>query len=308
MHMHTLRKPIQPLGAQLGLKALLSSTAMQWVTKASLPVIQPTVRDGLCYAVRPAIMDLGLLWSRLNKKRWVRNMEKKETLDAIEERIEALEEEVRRLRGINARLCIALACLIALVVVSYLIVGKELKLLRVLRVEKLEFVKDGELVASVSGVGRPNIGYAFTIYDGDNKPMMEIASFSFASNSSLREVNFYNENAKPGIKFRVSPDGSGTIVIMNRKGNVVAALGVQDTKDPVADPDSGYLIIFNGVTQTPVVSLGCSKLGGSLALLRNPYVGDTTKPAVGIGITTTGSGSIVTTKRSGSQIWGTPAW
>jgi len=265
------------------------------------------------------------------QKRGVNAMEKKETLDAIEERIKALEGEVRTLRAQNAGLGACLAGLIVLVAVSYfIVVGMELKLLRVLRVERIEFVKDGELIAYIDCGSIPGMSDVLSINDKDGNPIVVIGSITGEFLNGTRGLSVFNMKGEGVAGIVATPEGSGRISIMNKKGNIVAVLGAQDIKTSFTYPDSGYLFIINGDGIGGIAlqcdpkgngaivvrnkdwsigaSLGCSDYGGLLGIFRNYRVGNTAQAAVTIGITTNGAGGIVTTNRSGTPIWSTPAW
>jgi len=258
-------------------------------------------------------------------------MEKKETLDAIEERIKALDGEVRTLRAQNAGLGACLAGLIVLVAVSYfIVVGMELKLLRVLRVERIEFVKDGELIAYIDCGGITGMGDVLSINDKDGNPIVAIGSITGGFLDGARGLSVFNMKGEGVAGIVTTPEGSGRLGIMNKKGKIVAVLGAQDIKDPLMYSDSGYLAIFNrdGIGRIFLqcdskgsgaivvcnkdgrigAMLGCSDYGGTLDILRDSRVGNTAKPAVTIGITPNGAGGIVTTNRSGSPIWVSPSW
>jgi len=257
-------------------------------------------------------------------------MERKETLDAIEERIKALEGEVRTLRAQNAGLGACLAGLIVLVAVSYLIVvGMELKLLRVLRVEKIEFVKDGELIAYIDCGSITGMGDVLSIKDKDGNPIVAIGFITEGFLNGTRGLSVFNMKGEGVASIVTTPEGSGRIGIMNRKGKIVAVLGAQDIKTSFTYPDSGFLFILNGDVGGIALncdpkgngvigvffkdgkfgaSLGCSDYGGSLEIFRNSRVGDTVQPAVTIGVAPNGSGGIAASNRLGTPIWSTPAW
>jgi len=234
-------------------------------------------------------------------------MENEEILDAIEERINALEEEVRKLRGINARLCVVLACLIALVVASYLIlVGKELKLIRVLRVERIEFVRDGKLIAAIAGERTLGLSSSLGIYDKDGIRMVVIGSTGTGPFAGSQGLFLGPAGVGGGVGFFVTPDGNGRMEIWNKYGKRVVLLGALSELEKMRVGD-GYLIICDkDGNKILSASIDPEHNAGKLQISRTPGQGDTEKAAVAIGVLPGGSGVIATTNSLGLPIWTSP--
>jgi len=256
-------------------------------------------------------------------------MEKrKETLEAICERIKALENEVCALRVQNKRMRVVIAALVVIAVLPYLLAaGMQTQTFRVLRVERLEFVKDGELMAAIAGA-KTGFLYGLRIYDKVSKPMVEIFSLTSGSFAGLRLFNLLDKYGKTAIGITTAPNGNNSIVVFNSKGRIVTSLGTVGGTNPAADRDSGHLTIMDGAGRMKMnffvipkgdgmigvtsrdgesgVFIGGGDTGGRIEIGRSRRLGNTKKLAVTISVAPDGSGVIVTTDSSGSIIWSSP--
>jgi len=234
-------------------------------------------------------------------------MERNETLNVICERIKALEGEVCTLRVQNNRLRVVIAALVALAVLPYLLAaGMQTQTFSVLRVERLEFVEGGNLVAIMEGGAIPGIGSALSIYDSVGKQVVAIGSFTGGPFAGFQGLVLGPVEAGGGAGFVVTPDGNGVVVINNKYKKTVVQLGAF-SKGGMARVGDGYLFVYdrdgnrilsasvNPITNAPI-----------LHIERLPHQGDTTMAAVAISVALNGSGIITTTNRSGFPIWISP--
>jgi len=256
-------------------------------------------------------------------------MEKKETLDAICERIKALEDEICALRLQNKRMRVVIAALVVIAVLPYLIAaGMQTQTFSVLRVERLEFVQDGELMAGIVGGKTIAPGSGLLIYDKENKPLVRISSISYGSNAGSRGINLLDKEGKEAISLHTSSDGSNSVVVFNNNEKIVAILGTMSELNPKEYTNSGYLIIGDRTGEMKIslfvssegdgmigvksrdgksgVSIGGQDTGGRIEISRNPRLGNTKTSAVTLCVTENGLGYIGISNSLGLPIWSTP--
>jgi len=236
-------------------------------------------------------------------------MERNETLDVICERIKALEGEVFALRMQNKRMRVVIAALVFLAVLPYLIAsGMQTQTFSVLRVERLEFVRDGELVASVHGLTVGEVSRLLAISDKDNEPIVIIASNTPDKNRGFNMMFFYSKRGKGGINLASTPDGNCMLLINNYMGNPVVCLGASVEKDAIGY-GTGYLNISDKDGKERISLFIEPKNGsGKLQIARAPHQGSTEKAAVTIGVFPDGSGFVGTTNSLGLPLWSSPQW
>jgi len=257
-------------------------------------------------------------------------MEKRETLDAIYERIKTLEGEICALQVQNKRLRVIIAALVFLAVLPYLLAaGIQTQTFSVLRVERLEFVRDGKLMAAIAGGETGILGYGLRIYDKDGKPMVEIDYQTGGPFAGLHRFALINKHGESAIDIVAAPKGWNDVLVYNSKRVIVASLGAASRDMSGLDRDSGYLFIRDGTGKTKIgfsvtpegngligvnsrdgksgVAISGEATGGRIEIVRSPSVSNTKKLlAVTIGVAKNGSGYIETTNASGSPIWTTP--
>jgi len=258
-------------------------------------------------------------------------MEKRETLDAICERIKALEDEICALRLQNKRMRVVIAALVVIAVLPYLIAaGMQTQTFSVLRVERLEFVQDGELVASIAGVRVRGRGSGLGIYDEDDKPVIAIDSHTGGSNAGSRGIFLLDKEGNRAISLLTMSNGSNSVNVFNTKGKIVATLNSVSKDIPASYRDSGSLAICdaNGDIRIGLgvgnegnggmsfvdrdgnigVTISARDTGGRIEIARTPRVGNTKALAVAIGVDKNGSGFIGITNSLGLPLWSSPQW
>jgi len=234
-------------------------------------------------------------------------MEKRETLDAIWERIKALEGEVCALQVQNKRLRVIIAALVFLAVLPYLLAaGMQTQTFSVLRVERIEFVQDGEVMAAIVGGKTVGPGSGLIICDKDNKPMVQISSFSGGPFAGSRGIVLLDREGKRAITLTAAPVGINAVNVFNNEGKIVAFLGTTGELSHPFDRNSGLLYISDG-TGKPMINLAVlPDTGGDIRIWRSSRVSNAEKPAVVISVAKNGSGTITTTDFLGLPIWISP--
>jgi len=233
-------------------------------------------------------------------------MERNETLDVICERIKALEEEVRAQKVQNKRLRVVIAALVVLAALPYLLAaGMYTQTFSVLRVERIEFVEEGELMAAIEGGKTLGPGSGLGIYDKNGKLVVAIGFLTGGPVAGSRGIYLLDKKEKPVIALMALPDGSTAVCVLNNEGKIVANLGTPGELLPIAERGNGCLEIFNRYGEYGVAITG-EDTGGRIQIIRSHRVGNPKVAAVAIGVTKKGSGLIGVYNRSGSLIWGTP--
>jgi len=258
-------------------------------------------------------------------------MEMNETLDVICERIKALEGEVCALRVQNKRMRVVIAALVVFAALPYLIAaGMQTQTFSVLRVEQLEFVKDGELMAAIVGGKTIAPGSGLLICDKDYKPVVRISSVSGGPVAGSQGIHLLDKEGNEAISLHTSSNGENSVVVFNSKKKIVAVLGTAGRNMPSFARDCGYLSICDGTGKIKILSSvnsegdgviyvnsrdgesgvsisGCDT-GGRIEISRNPRLGNTKQNAVTICVTDEGVGYVGISNSLGLPIWSTPLW
>jgi len=169
-------------------------------------------------------------------------MERKETLEAICERIKALEGEVCALRVQNKRMRVVIAALVVFAALPYLIAaGMYTQTFSVLRVERIEFVQDGELAAIMRGKVIPGIGSELDIYD---KAGTLVVAISSATDGPFAGVQGLTVGERGRVGLVITREGNGCMGIYNQYGKCVVLLSALSTKG--MKRVGGFLSIYDG--------------------------------------------------------------
>jgi len=234
-------------------------------------------------------------------------MERNETLNVICERIKALEGEVCTLRVQNNRLRVVIAALVVIAVLPYLIAaGMQTQTFSVLRVERLEFVRDDKVIAIMHGDVIPGMGSGLGIYDEAGIRMVAIVSFTGGPFPGAKGLAVGFPGVGGGVVFAVSPDGNGSMGIYNKYMKPVVALGA-GSKGEMVRVDDGYLFIHDRDGNRLLAASVDPKFNNfKLQIGRTPGQGNIETAAVTITVSPGGSGVITTTNSLGLPIWTSP--
>lgn len=230
----------------------------------------------------------------------------------MDERINMLEKEIEYLKTQALRLRLLVVCLFVTSMLPYLLASSSYFSQQVVRAERFELLRDGEVVAFITAPLKLAEG-GLVIYDPKGKPIVGVVSTPLFNGLSV-----HNDEGKPGVTLIASPL-THSLGISNREGKTVATLssspfggilsiGDNNSKTLVslcALLDGGRLEIYNKDYET-VASLYASPkspYGGRLEI-QNPKNKKTN--AIVLTVAENGSGLVATSDAFGDLLWSSP--